>query len=788
MMRKAILDFRFWIADRKRIAARVVEGLCGLHSAFRIPYSAFVMAVFFAAAFPAFAQDKTVKEKRIAIEQSGIQPTIQMGRPIPTWWDVRVAGSAMVEGRFEFVLMNEGRVLANYTTEELALTGPQQRIRVLFPPVDDRFGVDQLQVQATFRGKRFTEKLGQHILRVAMGRSRTFMMLTSTSRLASKRSVERDRVMKRLAFESMATANLEDSVKTIPALFEPNDLPQEPMTYCAYDLVVLFGDEFRAIKKPQLDALTAWIRAGGSLYVEPTGVLEPYHIDFLRGLTANDSRGLIFQPDSSGRLIAGTVWEDERIVTTTTGLGRVAIRVEEEDAPPAFESRAWRRATAFLWKLRAEQVEAVAELGRFDLSKLALSEIGQPMIDTDGDGIPDTAIQRGNNQPWQKQFSVPPGWLSMKLPTSTGELLDRLMPEGVRMVPLWLLGFILLGFVVMIGPVDYIGLGWLKARKYTWFTFPLATVAVTALTVWVSNSYMSSAEARRGLVIRDVGDDGSIVRTNRFELLFVASSHAVTTDVRRGVFSPLGTGGSMAGSARALYQQQLMQQQMMLGQQGRSRFRSATGEDGLAGEKSPPRMSGRIPTQFEVTQDLAKWTPQLNRIFWIPGATDEQPIDWMPITDGQITSGLLSTRVVGGELRERVRRQFGTGALVACLGPNGAWASDGNRLWQTNIGNDANQYNRTVQPQFNSWGEPTGLQIPPEVQQQGALFRWFYQHSVAQKHGLFGLVSHIGPKGGPEFDDLPIYDPSDSGHALLIIVVPQGDDLIAYRKRVAIGK
>ncbi len=758
-------------------------GWC-FRSALRAPSSALVLLALLVA--PAFAQDKPVREKRIEIEQSGMQPTIQTGRPIPSWWDVKIQGSAMVEGRFEFVLMHEGRVLASLTTEELALTGPQQRIRVLLPPVDDRYGIDQLQVQATFRGTRFTEKLGQHILRVAMARSRTFMMLTSTSRLASKRSAERDRVMKRLAFESMTTANLEDTVRTVSALLEPNDLPQEPMAYCAYDLVVFFGDEFRAIKKPQLDALTAWIRAGGSFYVEPTGVLEPYHIEFLRGLTAGDSRGLIFQPSSSGKLMPGTVWEDERIVTTMAGLGRVAIRVEEDEAAPKLESEAWRRATAFLWRLRTEQIEGVAELGRFDLSKLTLTEVAQPMFDSDGDGVPDKPIPRSNNQPRQRQFVVPAGWLSLKLPTSTGELLDRLMPEGVRMVPLWLLGFILLGFVVMIGPVDYIGLGWLKARKYTWLTFPLATVAVTALTVWVSNSYMTSAEARRGLVIRDVGENGSIVRTNRFELLFVASSHAVSTDVQKGVFSPLGVGGSMTGNSRVLYQQQLAMQQQMMNQQGRTGFRTSTGEDGLLGEKTPPRMSGRIPTQFEVTQDLAKWTPQLNRMFWIPGPAEEQTVDWQAMTGGQITTAMLDSHGVSAELASRVRSQFGADALVACLGPKGRWAYDRNQAWWTH--RSPNDQNANPQSQAMMFDDDFGSQLPPDILYQGELFRWIYQHSVAQPRGLFALASQIAPKGGPELDDLPVYDPSDSGHALMIVVVPKGDDLIVYRQRVALGR
>lgn len=753
---------------------------------------------------PAFSQDKPAQEKPIEIEQAGMQPTIQTGRPIPTWWDVKVKGSAMVEGRFEFVLKHDGQVLASVTTEELALTGPQQRIRVLLPPVDDPYGIDQLQVEATFRGKKFTEKLGLHILRVAMSRSRTFMMLTSTSRLASKRSMERDRVLKRLAFESMLTSEQENTVLTIYSPLEPDNLPAEPMAYCAYDLAVLFGDEFRAMKKPQLDALAAWVRAGGSLYVEPTNVLEPYHVEFLRKSTSSDLRGLVIQPDSHGRLVPGTIWEDERIVTTTSGVGRVVIRVDEEDAEASFDTTAWRAATAVLWRLNSEQTSLVRKHGRIVDPRL-LRDIrewnrhdrqGARVIsgynprgnwkigeDTNGDGEAD---ERPGTASYKQSMNAV--FWSLKLSTSTSELLDRLMPEGVRMVPLWLLGFILLGFVVVIGPVDYIGLGWLKARKYTWLMFPLATIVVTGLTVWVSNSYMSSAEARRGLVIRDVGDDGSIVRTNRFELLFVASSRPVTTEVRKGLFSPLGTGGSMAGNLTALYQQQLMQQQMVSTGRMRLPVRSFAGDGELSGAKNPPRIEGRIPTQFEVTQDLAKWTPQLNRMFWIPGSADEQPVDWNALTDGQITTAMLDSHTTSGELHDCVRKQFGKQALVACLGPNGRWAYDRSPAWSSHQNQNGNPYINQQWLLYSQVQDYTNVQLPAEIQQQGDLFRWLYQHSVALPRGLFALASHIGPKGGPELDDLPVYDPSDTEHALLIVAVPVQDDFVAYRKLVRIDK
>ncbi len=760
------------------------------------------------------------------IEPSTIQPPVGVGRPIPTWWDVRVKGTALVEGRFEFVVRHDGNVLATLTTEELALTGPQQRIRVVLPPVDDPIGVDQLQVDAVFRGRRFTENLGRHVVRVAKVTSRTFVALTATSRLSPKRSIERDRVTKRLTFESLSVADLAEKVQTVFAALEPHDLPQEPLAYCAYDLVVLFGPEFRALKKPHLEALTTWVRAGGRVYVEPTGVLEPYHIDFLRGLTATDERGLVFQADSKGRLISGTIWEDDRVFTTKVDLGCAVIRVEEEDEAgskepelkPDFETATWRRAVAALWKLREEHVEAVVQHGQLapvispqlklmqDTGTLlkgtilgvegGLTGTLVVSIDTNADGQSDQKIVVNNGSGLAGGGG---NALGLKLLTSTSELLERLMPNGVRMVPLWLLGFILLSFVVVIGPVDYIGLGMLKARKYTWVTFPVATILVTALTVLISNSYMLVAEARRGLVLCDIGDDDSVVRTNRFELLFLSASRAVQTDVKKGLFSPLSTTTAMD----ALYQQ-YGQYGVAVTQRG---LRS--GIDTPGGHRSPPHLTGRIPIEYTATQQLAKWTPQLNRMFSLPlpsntGATDEPRVDWKALAEGQITQSSLDGHVISAELLERVRKEFGNAAAVACLGPRGRWAFDRAVLWQTNgqafvdpslslqqqqqLTAIQQQQVRLARMQAGAMQNYTTAQLPDDIQQQAGLFRWIYQNSVAVPRGLFGLVSGIAPKGGPDLDDLPLYDPTDTAHALLIVIVPRGDDLIVYRKLVKCDK
>lgn len=697
----------------------------------------------------AFAQVKTLE-----IELSGMQPPVQVGRPILTWWDVKIHGSALVEGRVELRIRNNANLLATVTTEDLALTGPQQRIRVMLPPITDENTVEQLQLDVAFRGPRVNQDLGRHILRVALSKSRTFMVLTAASRLAPKRSAEREQISRRLAFESLIL-NLDDTVKTVPVALEPSDLPQEPMAYCAYEMVILFGNEFRLLKKPQLDAILAWVRAGGSVYLEPTGILEPYHVEFLRSLTAFGPPDLVIQPDSNGRLIPGTIWNDERLMRMTNGLGRVVLRVDDEQSEGSVETPAWREAVAFLWKIHADQAAMITEKPSTTLNSILPKQPETP------------------NSPYAGLHpAIAGGRLSLPLITSTAELLDWLMPDGVRMVPLWVLGLILCSFVVWIGPVDYFVLGYLKARKYTWLTFPLATLLVTGLTVWITNRYMATSETRRGLVLHDIGDDGSIVRTSRFELLFIASTRAVTTDVQRGVFAPLD-GDTSIGYDQ--YQQAMMP--------GRRRNYGTAYRNSEKLDQSRPRLSGRIPTQFSVTQDLAKWTPQLNRMFWIPAKSDKPVVDWTSLSQGILDDpAVFQNRTIAGTPVSRIHQQFGPQSLVACLGPQGRWALNQQGNWWSQNSNDPSIRIHAARG-YNDYQ----VSLPGDVQGQPALFRWLYQHSVAAPYGLFSVTSQIGPTGGADLNDLPILDGSDPSQGLLIVVVPSGDDFIVYRKRLKIA-
>ncbi len=710
----------------------------------------------------------------LAIESSTMQPSVAIGRPMLTWWDVKIQDKGLVTGKFRFVVHSEGFQFAVVETEELTLNGPEQRIRVMLPAVNCSQTVDRLYVDISFRGKKYSGELGQQLLRVPFATKSVFICLAGESRTVRKKSPQRDKVIERLKFENLIPVlpnnqklpngqipfDETEHVQTFLASIDPADFPSEPLAYCGYDVVILLNDEFRNLRKPQLEGMLAWIRAGGSLYVEPNGVLEPYHLDFLRSLVKDDHQEIQFLADTTGKLPADTIPSDLPAMAVKCGLGDVVIRTENPDQEITVPMETWRAIAGPLWKWRFQPVP------KPDVSWQVVGPDGRP-----------TTTSRPNFDQWGLTSA-----LFTRTSLRSDQLLDRLMPEGVRMVPLSLLTAILTAFVCLIGPGDYFCLGWLRLRKLTWLTFPLATLGVTALTVWLSNSYMSAAETRRALVVRDLSPSGDIVRTNRFELLFVASTHQVTTDVEKGLFTPLSTGSSKdrnsqqwAGAGSGF----VIQNGRMITFQGPGPASVVAASDGPIRQLTT-NVQGRIPTQFTAMQDLAKWTPQLNRMMSIPGSAARPEVDWSEFDLTTAESQVIQSHQVPQKLVSLAKTRWGEQAMVACFTGKNRWAYDHSQSWRSArpAGMSAQVINNVpIQ------GMPQETDVALQMIFEPDLLRWIYQASVAAvDQGTFALIKQTSPKGGTIGDDLPLLDSSDPEAWLLVIIVPEKDDIVVYRK------
>jgi hypothetical protein len=722
-------------------------------------------------ALNALAQSSQAPQKSLTIESSNIQPPVALGRPMLTWWDVKIPGSALVVGKFQFAIKSDNFLFATLETEELTLNGPEQRIRVLLPPVDCAQSVDRLYVDISFQGKKYSGPLGQQILRVPFTTKTVFMGLIGESRLGKKRSVRREKIMERLRFESLIpeTTNLagetKELVKTIFASIDPNDFPTEPLAYCGYDVVILLDVEFRNLRKPQLEGLLSWVQGGGSLFIEPNGVLEPYHLDFLRKLTEEDRSGLVIQVDPAGKLPLDSTPSGTAPVAIDSGLGSVVMRIVDPHEPIDDSPEAWQTVIKALWKFRFQSA---------DRKVISFIEGGL-------DGLP---VQKTVDSPDPYGFDQ----TLYNAESLKGDLLlNHLTPTGVQIVPLWLLAMILIAFVCLIGPGEYFGLGLLRARKLTWITFPLATIGVTSLTVWLSNRYMTAGETRQSIEICDLGSRGELIRTNRFELLFVASTHSVLTEVEKGVFVPLRTNQRQQSNVN-------LPVAATFGNPGMGGV--GTNEDGQV-RPMPNQAQGRIPTQFVARQNLVKWTPQINRIMSIPGAASVPQIDWTQFELGKNEVQFLESHVIPPEFVRRIQAQLGLEALVACFMGHHRWAADGSPAWRSAREASNSQDNLWImqqqmiqmQQQAN-WAQQmqsgnSRRPVDVSLAYQPDLFRWIHQASIPSAElGQFALSRQTTPKGGRRGDDLVLLDPSDANTWLLAIVVPKNDGWILYRKRM----
>lgn len=691
----------------------------------------------------------------LSIEPAKMQPSLVLGRPMITWWEVKIQSSGLMVGKLTFVIKNDREFLATTETEELTLNGPEQRIRVMLPAIDSLNPIDQLQVDVSFRGKSFSGNLGQQILHVPFFRKKVFIGLATETSTMRKGGPRREQLMDRLRFENVVprseayrSAEIDSEyIKTIYASVDPADFPSEPLAYCGYDIAIVAGSEFRNLRKPQLEALLAWIKAGGSLYLEPDGVLEPYHLEFLQNLVGDDPRAIVMQVDQAGKLLQDFAVNDGPGLSLKCGLGHAAMGISNPNLDSEFSGNAWVKFLRPLWHSRSTPLETPAEQSQYVYNP---PQNPAPTVNT-------------NSEHLAKMLAS-----ASRLPQT--ELLERLMPEGVRMVPLSVLSSILFVFVVLIGPGDYFVLGWLRMRKLTWVTFPLTTLCITAFTVSLSNSYMSTAETRRAIIMRDVGPSGLVVRTNRFELLYIAASRLVKTDVEKGFFASLKTGRSMINPTTGMVDRE-------------------TDEF----DTTSVRTAGRIPTEYTASQNVSKWTPQINRVFSIPGTTEKPDVDWSRFSLQTHEADMILKHLIPARLVDQVRSDFGPDALVACFTGEGGWADDTSTGWlskRTPQNEAINQMNRRNRNYYPGAIDPIPEINNAKLQHKPDFFLWLYRMSVGfpgpgmftPTAGIYSLVQQTAPTGSANCQDLPLLDSSDPGAWLLVIVVPGKEETIVYRK------
>ncbi|GIT31162.1 MAG: hypothetical protein Ct9H300mP1_32080 [Planctomycetaceae bacterium] len=295
-------------------------------------------------------------------------------------------------------------------------------------------------------------------------------------------------------------------------------------------------------------------------------------------------------------------------------------------------------------------------------------------------------------------------------------------------MPLWLLGLLLIAYIVVIGPVDYLVLGWLGVRKLTWIVFPLMTVAFTVLIVWISHEHMGTSGNVRQLIVRDIGDGGELARENRFDLHLVGSHTTLATSVTRGLFTPIDHRRFLSNGT------------------ARSADLFGSGHDST----EPSEYIGTIPVGYTALQDLPQWSPQVNRVFRIapeepmPALTGirSNPRDWPPREPPGPGSRSLSSRSSGSAVRPCCFTQ--TRRLATLATPPAS------RCSPKVLGTGSRTPSDAATVAGRSPARPTEMTATHDFLRDAC---------VRPSRGVFRAVSRVAPHGGDNFEDSPCSTP-----------------------------
>ena len=504
------------------------------------------------------------------------------------------------------------------------------------------------------------------------------------------------------------------------------DLPQDPLSYCAFDVVLLSDESLAALQKEQLDGLTAWVRAGGSVCIVPDVPMKPLQLEFLRKLFeqgADSSANLSL--DAEGRLLVVSD-EADPILMSHCGLGRAVLLPAVNDFKASLAKEDLGAIVAFLWKVRKDQPVWQGQNWISPYSNEQETHFG----------IDETHFGDDRLSPQAEPL------------LSVTE--QALMPSDVQMVPTWIIGMILVGYVVAIGPGDYFLLGWLRLRKYTWVLFPVITGVFTLLTVMVAHAFMGSEDTGGKLVITDLADNGIPVRQTTLETLYYSSQANVKSD-HEGELVVLAEDNF----TNAEYYNQYGQPQQ-------------TAQD------SPLNYSGHFPQNYSVSHRVQQWSPvSLRTLSLEPSESEVPPIDWNDVS--LLTTPEGNTRLKAAMTQFTMGRQRNSVTSVQCFAVI---------YHESTVLNVMGQIPTKFfeKDRYGQYLDPTQNQYQLGQQSASATMLSCLPTVKTSQTNIFGLVSQIAPHGAGSLEDLAFLDISDPSQWALVIIMQQGENFEVFRK------
>jgi len=629
------------------------------------------------------------------ITWSAVARGMRSGGPVELEIEIDRQGTGALDGRLEVLLRRGSRLLLSYRSAEVALGPGAQRFRLLLPAQSVAKPGETLAVQGSFLAATGAIPLAPVVLAVPAERERALLVCVCDPNAPSG-----DTLLRRLGLDRYHPVRGDRALAAGFLRSGPEEMPDSPLEYLRFDLVTLVHDGFRDLAPAQLSAVAAWAEAGGSVLVAPRGTLAHHHRAFLDRLARSAGIAGGFSAVRGG----------PGPVMLRPGLGRAVIVPE---ASAGVESEEGRRAVPFLWKVRREQAEAIRTNHTF-LSKADKLPSGHRLWE---DLDPPAEESEG-----VRPLRVAPARLRLE-----DGLLAALLPEKVRLMPFGELILILVLFLLAIGPLDYLGLGLLRWRRFTWVSVPLLALAFTFVLVQVSRGHLGSATERRSLALIDVGPDGVARRQNRFEVAFTPSSQAMVHPVETAILTALPPGDLTAPAVPAA------------------------------------EIEGRFLLRYDHSLRVGPWRAQLYRSFSLDLAPRPLAPHWDRLPASELFAGLSTQAPLDGRFADLLLGGQRLAGRILVL----------HRARVLKWTPGAPAFADAAPPQPVPYRRVAGYRVEEVL---------VPLLSVHPQTGLFSLVAQVSPSGGPLLEDLSLLDPTDPAECLVVVEHRVGGELLVFRK------
>jgi hypothetical protein len=626
-------------------------------------------------------------------------------------------GAGLLEGRALFDIYGGDKYIGSWLSPEVALNDQVFVFPLMLPPAPLNSGKTPYTVQVLFQTETGLIRLDPRDLAAEPIWSRRYLVgivvPAASNSIGGFTATEGpplvEEVFQLARFHREREAAAEFNTSSTP--IAPADVPIEPLRLTAFDLLIVSAEALRELTDPQVESIVRWTKAGGRLCLIANSTIPASQRPAWGALVNESGLEPRIRFDEEGRA-RGLSAATRLRIAPGVGRGLVLLESAAVDQPEWLDDMEW------IFGVQRPQAIEIARTGRWEA----------PPVQKFGVNYERVRPFAGNESP-------------------APVIRKLLMPRNVHGVAVARVVFILSMCLLLIGPVDYIVLGRLGMRRWTWALLPVVALGTTWITVRMSQASLGDQNLHRSMSVVDLSTSREPVRVSRFDLEFAATEH-VRRVARQGVmridFEPRTVGLDMFAED----QQQL---------------RSAVAPVGESNE-APVRYVGSVPGSYEVVEPLRQWSPRLFRetSFGADSRIDSavlSKIDWTAISvadwevDGRKTIA-AAVRNAAPDARVLLRTKLST--------------YDCNAIDETGPDNEAAGKSDAFQRLMEAIAAATS--------------QWS-TNAENEPVNFFSMVYQRAPTCGPDFEDFAWIDPADENEAVLLIGLG-GEDSVIYRYRL----